>query len=155
MKHAATLQVSFAFALGFDESSIRGSIQIVNPDNPQIKSREFTILVGGAQDTAEKGEIAIAKEYRIGRTTIPLKTTDPSGNPLHLFDDLAGQDGSIEVWLRCLDGGRYFGVAYADVYVRARDASYTLNFVKGVFDVDALVADGSDDFIDQRRVFED
>ncbi len=125
----------FRSFMGSISSGIRGSIQLVNPDNPDIRSREFTIIVGGAQDKLEKGEIAIAKEYRIGRTTIPLKTRDPSGNRLDIFDDLAGQDGSIEVWLRCLDAGRYFGVAYADVYVRARDASYPLNFVKGVFGV--------------------
>ena len=37
----------------------------------------------------------------------------------------------MEVELQCLDDAQYFGVAKADIYLRARDASFTVNFVKG------------------------
>jgi len=46
------------------------------------------------------------------------------------FKDLA-PDGRMEVWLQCLDRMQYFGVARADVYIRARDASFAANLAKG------------------------
>ncbi len=51
-----------------------------------------------------------------------------------LFDDLA-EDGRLEVWLQCLDPAQYFGVAQPDLYLRARNASFALNFIKGYFGV--------------------
>lgn len=48
-----------------------------------------------------------------------------------LFDDLANEQGELEVVIRCLDRGQYFGMARPDVYLRAEDASFFLNFVKG------------------------
>jgi hypothetical protein len=49
-----------------------------------------------------------------------------------LFDDLA-DNGRLEVWLQCLDPNQYFGAAQPDMYLRSRDASFTLNFAKGYF----------------------
>ncbi len=37
----------------------------------------------------------------------------------------------MEIWLQCVVPAQYFGAAQADVYLRARDASFALNFVKG------------------------
>lgn len=51
-----------------------------------------------------------------------------------LFDDLT-DDGRLEIWLQCLDPEQYFGVAQPDLYLRARDASFALNFVKGYFGI--------------------
>jgi hypothetical protein len=49
-----------------------------------------------------------------------------------LFKDLS-YDGSFEIWLQCLDQDQYFGVAQADLYLRAKDAPFYLNFLKGYF----------------------
>ena len=49
-----------------------------------------------------------------------------------LFDDFVS-DGQFEIWLQCLDRGQYVGVAKADLYFRAADASVSLNFVKGYY----------------------
>lgn len=51
-----------------------------------------------------------------------------------LFEDLVS-DGKVELWLRCLEPGQYFGAAQPDLYVRADDASFKLNFVKGYFGI--------------------
>ncbi|MEE2705429.1 MAG: PDZ domain-containing protein [Planctomycetota bacterium] len=122
----------YRFTTGDIQAGIHGSLQLVHPDRQVNKrSREYRILVGGAEDTAED-VTAISKEFQVGRTLIPRQTTDPSGEPIDIFEDLVNNDGQVEVWLRCSDSQRYFGVGYADVYVRARDGSYTLNFAKAV-----------------------
>ena len=46
-----------------------------------------------------------------------------------LFRDLS-DNGRFEVWLRCLEPAQYFGAAQRDLYIRAGDASFELNFVK-------------------------
>lgn len=47
-----------------------------------------------------------------------------------LFADLVA-DGKVEVWLRCLEPGQYFGAGQADLYLRAANAPFWLNFAKG------------------------
>jgi len=51
-----------------------------------------------------------------------------------LFDDFVAE-GQVEIWLQCLDRGQYVGVAKADLYFRAAEASVTLNFVKGYYKI--------------------
>ena len=46
-----------------------------------------------------------------------------------LFRDLS-DNGRFEVWLRCLEPAQYFGASQRDLYIRAGDASFELNFVK-------------------------
>ncbi len=70
-----------------------------------------------------------AKDQKIDRRTIPRKLTDPAGEPIDLFDDLTA-DGELEIHLHCLDLDQYFGVARPDMYLRARNASFAMNFVK-------------------------
>jgi hypothetical protein len=70
-----------------------------------------------------------AKDGTIDSRLIPRKLTDPSGNSIDLFDDLVA-DGELEVQLQCLDIEQYFGVAKPDLYLRARDASFAVNFAK-------------------------
>ncbi len=55
---------------------------------------------------------------------------DSSGETIDLFDDLA-PDGEVEIELQCLDDEQYFGVGKGDMYLRARNASFTVNFIKG------------------------
>ncbi|MHC4403404.1 MAG: ABC transporter permease [Planctomycetota bacterium] len=51
-----------------------------------------------------------------------------------LFEDFV-DDGEVEIWLRCLEPGQYFGAAQNDLYIRADDALFALNFVKGYFGI--------------------
>ena len=51
-----------------------------------------------------------------------------------IFEDFVA-DGQVELWLQCLDRGQYVGVARYDLYMRAADASVTMNFVKGFYKI--------------------
>jgi hypothetical protein len=75
-----------------------------------------------------------AKEFVIDRQFIPrqLQAIDSETNQIKDIDlfDLV-QDGKLELWLQCADRGQYFGMAQADVYLRAADRSFFVNFFKG------------------------
>jgi len=95
------------------EKGILGSLVVKNPKTGRSSAiQTFT-----------------AKDTYIDQRTIPRKLTDPAGKTIDLFDDLVA-DGELEIWLQCLDGQQYFGVAQADLYLRSRDGSFTMNFVK-------------------------
>ena len=81
--------------------------------------------VDGTSFIAPSDEVAAA-----GRNDIQLSQR----RTFDLFDDFIA-DGQVEVWLHCLDRGQYVGVAKADLYFRAADASVTLNFVKGFYKI--------------------
>jgi hypothetical protein len=71
-----------------------------------------------------------AKEFQTDAQLVPHELLDRQGNAIDLFRDLVA-DGELEVQLQCVSPGQYFGMARPDVYIRARDASFTMNFVKG------------------------
>ncbi len=95
------------------EKGIRGSLVLKNPRTGRASAENFFI----------------AKDFYIDFLKIPRNLTDPTGKPLDLFDDLVS-DGQVEVWMQCLDASQYLGVAKGDLYLRSRDASFTLNFIK-------------------------
>lgn len=70
-----------------------------------------------------------AKEYTTDVQYIPYELQTSDGRTLDLFEDLVA-DGKVEIWLRCAEPAQYFGAAQRDVYFRARDASFTLNYAK-------------------------
>lgn len=94
---------------------VTGSLQLRNPDT----------------DLKVEARIFESKEFQANRVDIPLKLTTPTGDELDLFRDLVTRDGRLEIWLQCVDPAQYFGAAQPDLYLRARDASFTLNFLKG------------------------
>jgi ABC-type transport system involved in multi-copper enzyme maturation permease subunit len=82
--------------------------------------------------TGKKVEVRIfeAKEFMIDTQFIPRELQVAGGKKADLFKDFV-DDGKVEVWLQCVAPGQYFGAAQADLYLRARDASFAWNFVKG------------------------
>ncbi len=80
----------------------------------------------------EEGERIAGYNRREADVAIKNKTK------LDLFEDLVdstpdGNGGRVEIWLQCLAPTQYFGVAQADLYLHAQNASFFLNFVKGYF----------------------
>lgn len=73
----------------------------------------------------------VAKEFTTDVKVIPRQLTDQQGKSIDLFDDLVTPQGELEVQMQCLEGEQYFGMAQPDLYLRASDASFTTNFVKG------------------------
>ena len=48
---------------------------------------------------------------------------------IDLFEDLV-YEGQLEIIVQCDDRSQYFGMAQADMYIEADDASFSLNFIK-------------------------
>ncbi|RIK76974.1 MAG: hypothetical protein DCC68_18310 [Planctomycetota bacterium] len=100
------------------DQTTRGTIQLRNPDAPRIitQPRDFR---------SADGPIAPAVFVRSLRgTNASGETTD-----LDLYEDLA-PGGRLEVVVKCAESGQFFGIAQADAYLLARDASYGWNYVK-------------------------
>ena len=96
------------------EKGILGSLSVRNPK------------------TGKKVEVRFfeGKEFVIDVQQIPRRLSTPDGKTVDLFKDMV-DEGKLEVWLQCAEPMQYFGVAQGDLYLRARDASFFLNFVKG------------------------
>jgi len=100
------------------EKGVLGSLSVCNPRTGE------TVLVS----------MFPAKEFAVDTQFIPRKLRDKQGRLRDLFSDLADQ-GRLEIWLRCEDPNQYYGVAQADLYIRAHDAPFWLNFAKGYFGI--------------------
>lgn len=109
---------------GIIDQRIQGSITLKNPDpnvpNEQVRQRS-TPFIFEPSEFYPKQE-AIPWELKLQR---PDGTTD-NGD---LMKDLV-HEGKLEVWIQCEDRQQYFGVARNDVYLRAADKPFWLNFVK-------------------------
>jgi hypothetical protein len=79
--------------------------------------------------STEQG-VFLARDFHVDTRMLSWDQKDAKGQPLDLMKDLVS-DGKLEVVLTCIDPAQYFGMAKADVYLKARDASFTWNFVKG------------------------
>lgn len=99
------------------EEAIRGSIQLRNPDNKDIKS---SLVVFPAKDMS-------VNSFRFTEELFD----EADQKPISLLEDLVSEDGRVEVIVQCIDGGQYFGFARADCYVRLPEGSPGWNFVKG------------------------
>jgi hypothetical protein len=99
------------------EEGILGSLVVRHPTDPQGRSSDLILFR--------------AKEYTVNQFRIPRELTDSKGQPLDLFRDLVDEQGRVDVWIQCLDPAQYYGVAQADCYLRARDGSFVVNFIKG------------------------
>jgi len=124
------------------EQTIPGILLLRNPktgltvEAKIFKSREFSTDVHRLPRRLTPMTAYERKEERDSEGAKYVRQERPAGAKAQydLFDDLT-DDGRMEVWLQCLDAAQYFGVAQADLYLRARDASFALNFAKGYFGV--------------------
>jgi hypothetical protein len=73
----------------------------------------------------------VPAEYVDFERFIPRKLLSADRKPIDLFADLVA-DGELEIELRCLESGQFFGMAQPDMYLLAREASFELNLVKGL-----------------------
>ncbi len=97
-----------------DIPGILGSLAVRNPKTGEmVEAKIFT-----------------AKDFATDLQFIPRKLQTADGRTLDLFRDLVA-DGRVEIWLRCLPRAQYFGAAQPDLYLRAHDASFKVNFAKG------------------------
>lgn len=73
----------------------------------------------------------VPAEYMDFERFIPRKLLSADRKPIDLFADLVA-DGELEIELRCLEQGQFFGMAQPDMYLLAREASFELNLLKGL-----------------------
>jgi hypothetical protein len=104
------------------ERGVMGSIEVKNPN-------QSARINSSVMDTFE------FKEFEILGRTIPrkLQAIDSVTNEIKevdLFKDLA-PEGKLEIWVKCAETGQYFGMAQADLYLRATDRPFIWNFTKG------------------------
>lgn len=107
---------------GIIERGVMGSIEVKNPN-------QSARINSSVMDTFE------FKEFEIMSRKIPrkLQAIDSVTNEIKevdLFEDLA-PDGRLEIWVKCAEAGQYFGMAQADLYLRAADRPFAWNFLKG------------------------
>ncbi|MCA9132375.1 MAG: hypothetical protein KDA45_04450, partial [Planctomycetales bacterium] len=99
-------------------TGVQGEIILKNP-NGRVESERIGFIV---------------KEFAVDRREIPRKlsgTRDGQPTELDIFEDLVSEDGQLQVVVRCLDSGQYFGMAQPDLYLRAGDSTFGWNMFKG------------------------
>lgn len=103
------------------ERTVLGELILVNP-NERAKVRRSEVIPFSSREF-EPLEMRVSRE-RNG--------VDARGKliPVDLFRDLADEEGNLEVHIRCAEGAQYFGMAQADVFLRAKDGSFVVNFAK-------------------------
>ncbi|TWU25828.1 ABC transporter permease [Bythopirellula polymerisocia] len=94
--------------------AITGSIQVRNPETGLTSD-----LIPFA-----------ALDAKIDERAIPRKLTGTDNSELDLYKDLVSSNGQLEIRVQCLERGQYFGFAQPDMYIRMRDASPMVNYVK-------------------------
>ncbi len=110
---ALTVEV-FRTHKGVIGQAISGTIQLRNPDTKLTSSP----LPFKALD-AQVAEFDLKREQ--------TSTTDL---PIDLYKDLVSSKGQIEVLVKCLEQGQYYGFAQADCYLRRPDGSPVASYAK-------------------------
>lgn len=70
-----------------------------------------------------------AMDQQIAEYDIKRQLTYNNGQPIDLYDDLT-DGGRLEVLVKCLERGQYFGFAQADCYIRLPDGSAAASYAK-------------------------
>jgi hypothetical protein len=114
------------------EEGLTGTIELVKPA-PLDEDGLPTARDGGLRTQAIS---FTAREYQEYQPRIPRKQTvvTPEGErrEVDILEELVEPEtGALEVWVRCLDSEQYFGMAPADLYIRARNEPFWVNFIKG------------------------
>jgi hypothetical protein len=119
---------------GLIESGLAGTIELVKPaplDQNGVPPAGDAGLRSVALDfTALDGEVYERRIYR------KITGLDAEGNEreVDIFRDLVN-NGELEIRVRCLDRAQYFGMAPADLYLRATNRPFWANFAKGYLSI--------------------
>ena len=125
------------------ERGILGSWTMVNGD-PRVQAAAKNPDPAAKRvfdpDTAVRTTLKYfqAQEFSPASFTIPrtveAEMLDGSVREVDVFESLV-HEGRVEFKVQCEEPAQYFGMAAADVYVRAADRYFAWNFVKGYFTV--------------------
>jgi ABC-type transport system involved in multi-copper enzyme maturation permease subunit len=88
--------------------------------------------------TASEPQVFATKDAETNLRFFPRslhkKGSQENDPEIDLFNDLV-RDGKVEVHLQCVEPGQYLGMAPPDLYIRAGNASFELNFFKGYLSI--------------------
>ncbi len=118
------------------DQPLTGVLELVKPA-PRDEKGLPTAADGGLRSV----EISFpARDYQVMQRRIPrtLVARDSAGNErtVDIFRDLVDpRTGALEIWIRCLDNAQYFGMAPADLYLRAANRPFWANFLKGYISI--------------------
>ena len=101
---------------------VLGTIKLVNT-NPNSEYDESAPIHFNAK------EYVIDKKF-IERTVAARRRSGGKVVEVDVFDELV-DDGKLTVFVQCMEQGQYFGAAKRDVYLRAADQPFWINFIKG------------------------
>jgi hypothetical protein len=98
-----------------------------------------TIILSNPETGLESTPIGFtAHEFTPDTKPIPreLKSLAADGKviDIDLYDDLV-HNGTLDVKIQCIENQQYFGAAQADVYLRAADGWFWVNFAKGYLSI--------------------
>ncbi len=111
------------------ETRVTASYQFESiPENPQDENRFVSDPMAFKTSEYTVQTLAISRSVK-GRIVDPQGVVVEVGE-YDLFDDFA-KNGQLQLSLTCEDYNQYIGVARADIYFRARDSVYWVNFIKG------------------------
>ena len=128
------------------ERGVYGSVGIRNPvsglmvEVEVFESKEFTTnkLMIPRKITRFASAQVVPRKIETGEGVKQIPEKPDAGlaqkREFDVYEDLVA-DGKVEIWVRCIEPGQYFGAAQADLYLRAADAPFWLNFVKGYFGI--------------------
>ncbi|MEM8680607.1 MAG: hypothetical protein AAGF97_14765, partial [Planctomycetota bacterium] len=131
-----TLRV-FRTYKGEIERGILGTLRFVNT-NPEVlesaKTRDPELLQMYTDSAVESEPFTFyAQEFTPESRDIPrkirAKMVDGSTREVDLFEALV-TDGEVDVKVQCEERGQYYGMAQPDLYIRASDKLFWVNFVK-------------------------
>ncbi|MCP4194024.1 MAG: ABC transporter permease [Planctomycetaceae bacterium] len=130
-----TLRVFRTFK-GEIEQGLTGTIQLVKPTAIGPDGQPSAASEGWKSDEFS----FTARDYDAYERFIPRKidARDDQGNEVtvDIFESLVNSEtDSLEIWIRCLDQGQYLGMAAADLYLRASNKPFWLNFLKGYISI--------------------
>ena len=114
----------FRSTKGKIESRIRGEILLVNPEETLSNEERFSAPIPFEADefVTTQVNIKFSDIRRQNPSTGELENID-------LFRDLVDR-GKLQVHIRCKDHAQFFGMAQADVYIRAPEGSFEANLIK-------------------------
>jgi ABC-type transport system involved in multi-copper enzyme maturation permease subunit len=128
-----TLRV-FRTYKGEIEEPLTGTMELVRPA-PRDEKGVRTASDGGLRSVAIDFK-ALDDDVFEREIHRKIKAVDSAGNErdVDLFRDLVS-NGELEIWVRCLDRAQYFGMAPADLYLRAANRPFWMNFAKGYLSI--------------------
>ena len=114
----------FRSTKGKIESRIHGEILLVNPEDKLPTEQRFSAPIPFEADEFVTSQVNI--KFSDIRRQNP--TTGALEN-INLFKHLV-DGGKLQVHIRCKDRAQFFGMARADVYIRAPEGSFEANLIK-------------------------